>query len=237
MSMNFSEFKRWLGSDPGSQDPEFLRARESSPEFAAAAAESERFERSLQRALALPAPQGLTDRLKQLAERKHAAPPSRYFALAASVVLAVSAAVIVWRADSGSQSIEQYVASHYDLDGPMVLQRGEGRVASDVEELLASFDLRMTPDAAGRVGYIMLCPTPAGIGVHFMLHTDIGPVTVIVMPATPVDDGKRFDFDGMQAQLVALDRGSAAIIGRSDQDIDGMYAFVQQSILPRTIGS
>jgi hypothetical protein len=119
----------------------------------------------------------------------------------------------------------------------MVLQRGEGRVASDVEELLASFDLRMTPDAAGRVGYIMFCPTPAGVGVHFMLHTDIGPVTVIVMPATPVDDGKRFDFDGMQAQLVALDRGSAAIIGRSDQDIDGMYAFVQQSILPRTIGS
>ena len=33
MSMNFSEFIRQLGAEPRSQDPEFLRARQSSPEF------------------------------------------------------------------------------------------------------------------------------------------------------------------------------------------------------------
>ena len=39
MSMNFSDFKRLLGADPRSQDPETLRARQSAPEFETAALE------------------------------------------------------------------------------------------------------------------------------------------------------------------------------------------------------
>ncbi len=234
--MNFSDFKRLLGAEPGSRDPEFLRARESSPEFREAAAESDRLERRLRQALEVPVPEGLVDGLKALPDTDAPRSRVRHFALAASLLLA-AAAVVVWRLNTAPESIEQYVAQHFHHDGPLVLERGADQIADNVGELLARFDLDMTSEAAGKVGYIMLCPTPAGVGVHFMVHTDSGPVTVIVMPGTAVDDGKRFAFDGMQAELVTLTRGSAAIVAPSRQDIGGMHRFVQQSIHPLALGS
>ncbi|MEJ8568730.1 DUF3379 family protein [Elongatibacter sediminis] len=234
--MNFSEFKRLLGAEPGNRDPEFLRARESSPEFAEAAAESDRLEAQLKRALDLPVPAGLIDEIKQTPQRREH-PPLRYFALAASVLLAALAAIAVWRVDTGPVPIEEYVANHFNHDGSIVLQRGEGQVADNVQELLASFDLTMDAEAAGKVGYMMLCPTPEGVGVHFMVHTENGPVTVIVMPETAVSGGEHFAFNGMHAELIALDRGSAAIIAPQSGLLAGMDAFVQQSIVPAELGS
>ncbi len=64
MSMNYSEFIRQLATDPASQDPVFLRARQSSPEFIQAAAESDQFEHRIRRALAVPTPQDLLPDLK-----------------------------------------------------------------------------------------------------------------------------------------------------------------------------
>jgi hypothetical protein len=62
--MDFSEFKRLLGADPRSRDPELLRARASSPEFEQAAADAERFEDLLARAVKLPVPEQLIDEIR-----------------------------------------------------------------------------------------------------------------------------------------------------------------------------
>lgn len=235
--MNLSDFRRLLGADPGNPDPEFLRARDASPEHAAAAAASDRFERLLRRALGLPPPEGWAAELGNLPLRARRRPQVFRLALAASLVLALAAAFLYWRQDQGPQTIEEYVAQHFHHDGPLVLERGAGQIADNVEAMLAPFGFGMEPGAAGQVGFLMLCPTPDGIGVHFMVHTETGPVTVILMPRTPVDDGRRFDFDGMQAELVALPRGSAAIVARTDQDIGGMHEFVQRSLRPVPIQS
>ena len=74
MSMNFSEFKQRLGAEPRSADPELRRARESAPEFEAAASEAEQFERKLERALAVPAPAGLIDDLKTASRHQRGKP-------------------------------------------------------------------------------------------------------------------------------------------------------------------
>jgi hypothetical protein len=52
------------------------------------------------------------------------------------------------------------------------------------------------------------------------------------MPATEVIDRETLEFDGMQALLVRLEKGSAAIIGTGSQDISALYSFVQDSIIP-----
>lgn len=235
--MNSSEFKRLLGADPASQDPEFLRARDSSPEHAEAAAAADRLERLLRGALDVPVPPDLAGRLRDLPQRHDRNPRMLPLALAAGLVLALAAGFLVWRPDPAPDSVEDYVAQHFHHDGPQVLERGAGQIADNVAAMLAPFGLVMSPAAAGAVGYLMLCPTPDGVGVHFMVHTEAGPISIIIMPLTPVEDGKRFDFDGMQAELVTLEQGSAAIIARADQDIGGMYDFVRQSILPLPLGS
>lgn len=234
--MNFSEFKRLLGADPGSRDPEFLRARQSSAEFAAAAAKSDRFEVRLARALAVPVPADLTDELCRIPAKTLSVTPAwRSFALAASVLLAVTAALLVWRWEPNQAAIEEYVAMHYRYDGALVLDRGKGHVASDVESLLAELELTMDPAVAGQVGYIKFCPTPGGKGLHLIVHTKFGPVTVIVMPDVEVQDGERFNFDDLRAQLVALARGSAAIVATRNQPVSDISSVIRQAILPRAL--
>ena len=66
MSMDYSEYKRLLGADPRNRDPEFLRARDASPEFREAALEADRFETQLERALAVKPPADLIETLGRI---------------------------------------------------------------------------------------------------------------------------------------------------------------------------
>ena len=230
MSMNFSEFIRKLGADPASQDPAFLSARESSAEFSQAAAESDRFERRLDRALTLPAPEDLLPQLKMIGDRSLTR-LHPYFALAAGLLLAIVVAGVTWRLNPGFDSVEQYVAYHYAHDGQDLLARSQGRHADNIDDVLNRFHVALTPEAKRSVSLIKFCPTPNGKGAHMVFNTAHGPVTVIFMPNQTVTDGEMLTFDGMQAQLVVLAGGSAAVIGTGSQQIAGLHSLVQNSFI------
>lgn len=231
--MNYSEFIRQLGADPASQDPAFLRARESSPEFMRAAAESNRFEHQLILALTVSAPQDLLPGLKQIARSDvRRSGVWRNYALAASLFLAVVTAGVVWRMNPRFDSVEQYLAYHYAEDGPALVARGEGQLAANVDEVLARFKVELTPQARRTVGVIKFCPTPAGKGAHLVLNTQQGPITVIFMPDTEVNDGEMLQFDGMQAQLVTLKGSSLAVIGTERQEIGSFHDWMQSAFMP-----
>lgn len=235
MFMDFSEFKRLLGADPRNQDPEFLRARVSSPEFEQAAAEADRFEDLLARAVALPVPDQFLEELQSVPRR--AATRTGWqrrwpMALAAGLLIAVGAAGVTWKTMPRWDSVEDYVSDHFRHDGAMLLARADGRVADDVQTFLARFNVEATPALAGIVGVIKYCPTPDGKGVHMVLNTQRGPVTVIYMPATSVTDHQEFAFDGQEVLLVDLRSGSAAIIGSPAQPVSDLYALVRASIVP-----
>lgn len=232
--MNYNDFVRQLGTDPGSQDPAFLRARESSPEFIQAAAASDLFEDRLSHAFGVNAPQDLLPGLKEIA-RESMPWISRWprYALAASLLLAIMVAGITWRhMNPHFDSVEQYVAAHYEHDGPELVARGQGQLANNVDQVLARFQVALTPKAKQMVGLIKFCPTPAGTGAHMVFNTEHGPITIIFMPDTRVTDGEMMAFDGMQAELVALASGSAAVIGTKSQQIASFYSLVQTSFVP-----
>jgi len=71
--------------------------------------------------------------------------------------------------------------------------------------------------------------------VHMVMNTEHGLVTVIFMPQTAVDDRRLLDFDDMEALLVGLQNGSAAIIGTRQQNVDELHAFIHNSIVPLTV--
>ena len=232
MSMNFSEFKRLLGADPRSGDPGFQRARHSSPEFEQAAIEAERFEDLLDRAARIPAPEALLDEILAISQT----PPgtdkrSRWIpmALAATILIAVGAAGMTWKLNQSWESVEEYVVDQYRQDSDMALEEAS---VSEVQELFAGLNAQAAPALASIVGVIKYCPTPDGKGVHMILNTEGGPVTVIYMPETRVTDREIFAFDNVEAILVDLGAGSAAIIGPDQQSISGLYAFVHDSIMP-----
>ena len=235
MSMNFSEFKRLLGAEPRNGDPEFQRARHSAPEFEEAAADAERFETKLERATSIPAPVGLLEDIMAITRQPSEPAKTRGWwpmALAASVLIAVGAAGLSWNMNRSWDSVEDYLVYHYRHDGEKVMARADGGTAGDVQAILSGLDVQAGPALADIVGVIKYCPTPDGKGVHMILNTETGPVTVIYMPHTKVTDGEMLAFDNVEAILVELQSGSAAIIGPDEQLISSLSGLVQDSIVP-----
>jgi hypothetical protein len=235
--MDFSEFRRRLGAEPRSQDPEFLVARDSSPEHRTAAEEAGKFEEQLDRALGLPTPAGLVHELCAVARQKDTRRPRWPLALAASLLVAVGAAGIGWKMNHSWDSVEDYVSDHYGKDGASLVAQSLENGFGDVHAVLAEFDLDAAPALAGAVRVVKFCPTPEGKGVHMVLETAGGPLTVIYMPGTQVTDREMLTVDGMEVMLVELETGSAAIIGPETRLLQDYYAVVHDSIVPLAASS
>ncbi len=230
MSMNFSEFKKLIGADPLNRDAETLRARQSSPEFEAAATEAEAFEEKLQAAVLVNPPDDLLNQIKgisqQPARRRNWVP----LALAASLLVFVGAAGLVWKQTHQWDSVEAYIADHYSHDGSAVLAKaGEKLSDQDIAKILTRLDARADEQLAGLITFIKYCPTPNGRGAHMVVSTDQGPMTIIYMPEVQATDGEVVQFDQMHASLVNLEHGSAAIIGNQSQNVDSLVVMVRDS--------
>lgn len=240
MSMDFSEFQRRLGADPRGSDPALRAAREAGPDFEAAAAAAEQFEQKLERAVCISTPAGLIDGLQQISAQPRRGLLSRRWglALAASLIMGLGAVGLLWNAALSPASVEEYVADHYRHDGDPMMERagvagrGGNGSAKEARVLLAEFDLRMADELAAIISVVKSCPTPDGRGIHMVLNTADGPMTVIYMPGTSVTDRQMLRFDGMQAMLVQLESGSAAIIGRIGQPLAALYPLVDRGFLP-----
>ena len=194
MSMDFSEFKRRLSAEPRSRDPDLLRARDEGPEFAAAAAAADRFEGLLEAALALPEPEDLVESLRRVPAHSARNRRNRWVsvALAAGLLLAMGGAGLNRLLHPHWDSVEDYVIDHYYHDGVKLLAADQQVPdAGRIEALFDRFDVEAAPALADIVGVIKICVTPDGQGIHMVLNTASGPVTVFYMPETPVEDAYR----------------------------------------------
>lgn len=235
--MDFSEFTRRLGAEPRSSDPELVAARDASPRHREAAREADAFEAKLERAAHIPVPDDLMECIGSVTRQAPGRIPARRarwpWALAASLLVAVVAGGVGWRMNHSWESVEAYVMDHYRHDGQNVLARALDAPYGDVHEVLAEFGLDATPQLAGIVSLIKFCPTPEGRGVHMILDTETGPITVIYMPDTAVTDREMLTFDDRQAMLVSVEGGSAAIIAAPAQRVGDYYAMIQDAFVRR----
>jgi hypothetical protein len=233
--MNFSEFKRLLGAEPFNRDPKTLHARNSAPEFEQAAREAEAFERKLQRAVKISVDEFMLDEILEIPNRPRPGRVPRWAALAASVLVVAGA---VWVQAQRPGTIEEYVARHHTLDGVKVLnQAKEPLDGKQVGAILAGLGVSAAAELADRIVFIKYCPTMDGRGIHMVVSTEHGPMQVIYMPETRVEEGREFRFAQMQAHLVNLARGSAAVIGRLDQPVSGMDSLLRESLITAGAGA
>lgn len=238
MSVNFSEFKKLIGADPWSRDPETLRARNSAPEFEAAAAEAEAFEEKIQSALRVSPPADLLDSIKGISQQPVQQRNWMPLALAASLLIAVGAVGVVWKQSLQLDSVDAYLADHYSMDGDDLIAQATGIVAErDITSIMASLNASAEQQLSERIKFIKTCPTPDGTGAHMIVSTDQGPMTIIYMPKTQVDDRRMVDFEQMHAFLVNLDHGSAAIIGKQSQTVESLEAVIRKSLKTGMVGT
>lgn len=238
MSMNYSEFKKLILADPWRQAPEVLEARQSSAEFEQVAVEAQTLARSIEAAVNVPVPADLLDSIKAIAH-----PPRRQrswgsWALAASILVAVGTVGIIWKQSHQWNSVEDYLAEHYAHDGHLFLsEAGDTVPSTEVSKMMASLNATAGQQLAGKVKFIKYCPTPDGRGIHMVVSTADGPMTIIFMPNTQVTDGEMVEFGQEHAYVVNLQHGSAAIIGRKEQPVQSLQALVRRAIVPLQAGA
>lgn len=222
--MNLLEFKRRLMIEPDSRDPEFLAACERGGEYAAAAAESARFERTLKTALNVSVPSGLAEQIIRH-QRMAGNSPRRIpqlWALAAGVFLAVAVGVFgLFRLYGPGEDLGAHLAWHWEFDGHAVMAMAE-EPADPVafEQVFSEFGLHVTPELMQRIRISKFCPTPDGRGAHFVLETGEGPVTVLYMPNTRIEGhAERFALaEGIEAWVFNVERGSMALLAEAGRD-------------------
>lgn len=230
--MNLNEFRKLLGADPREREPENRLAPPSGPEFDAARREAADFEDKLHAALEVPAPGD------ELLEQLLAVPkPSRrqghWFAIAASVVVAIGVAGLLWNDSRHAPSLDEHVAWHYALDGErlMALASTEFDI-SKAQEILAQFGFIAAAELEGRIQFMKICPGYEGESAHMIVQTEAGPISVFIMPGVSGEE-HQFDFDGMQAYLFPIGDSMAAIIGRPEQTVSA-YGNLVRGALTRT---
>ena len=249
--MNYLEFKRQLMVEPGSQSPAFLRVRDADERHQQAFAEAMQFESELQQAVQIPVPDDLSDscinsvfatvstaadtRDQAVAGDKHRS-WTWLPAMAAGLVMGIALTTAVFVVERVSDdSIASYLATHWQDDGPEVISRSAlaPMNADNIQRILATLNLDMSSDYAGKFMFAKNCPTPEGLGLHMVVQTDQGPATVIYIPARSDYDPASFRVNGMQAQLVALQQGSVAILGNNQQIIDSTADLMHKALRER----
>lgn len=240
-----ADFEKALGAEPRETAARLERANElagergesTDPERRAAVEEALAFEQRLEDALRVPVDEeALVESLlaaPQTARRRFE--PPHWLALAASVFILAGVSGLLWVSiqPAGSPSVADFVASHYEHDGADVLARaGEGTSSEEVQAVLTRLGAQASEALAGQVQFIKFCPTPDSQGAHMVLATEDGPATVIFMPAVQVDEPLLLRFDGVNAQVVGLERGAAAIIGASDSATKDLMTRLQEGMKP-----
>jgi len=234
--MNYHEFKRRLMVDPYDRDAAFEQLRREDPDCARAAEESDQFERKLEAALSVPVPANLADELirEQPAQQTRRQPPwpvSMAAGLLAGVLLA---SAVFWQLGGSSDSpadVERFLAAHWQHDGHVVLANAEaGMDLAHVRKVLGAINLDADGELLRQVAFATNCPTPNGRGVHMVVRTEAGPVTVIYMPGIKADDGRQLQVDGRRAMLVRMQSGSAALIGERPDDLEPVKRTLQQRL-------
>ncbi len=238
--MNFSDFKFLLGAEPRSNDPEFLRARLADPEFRAAAEEAMTFEGKLETALAaVEAPSDLLDRIATIPGEARQVPAPRqkrwaWLAAAAVVVAGVGFASYNWYESTFYwENVDDYIVDHWASDGTDFLAQADGQPDPNAQALFARYDVEISPELAAAIDFIHSCRTPGSRGAHMVIITENGPVTLIFMPEVNTDNGHILAMGQQVAATLPLERGSAVIIGPTEETIAPIYAMARSGIRPQ----
>jgi len=187
-------------------------------------------EHRIARALDVPVPEGLEDRLLLgLRGRRHW--PWRSLAVAASVVLSIGIGL------AGLKLREPYDPARFAIEH--VMHEPESfavaRLADEEEfrAVLAHFGGELM-QPLGRVRYMKLCPGPEGTGWHVVLDTGRGLVTLFLIPSAKLRQPSEKTMKGYVAMVQPGGRGYYAVVAQSEPAVAAFMGQMREKVRWRT---
>jgi len=179
-------------------------------------------------ALKMPELPAIDDNVVQLAKRRRMAAPT-WFAVAASVALVAFLGARMLSDPPVYPSLADEVLAHLDHE-PRALRVtdtpvSERRLARVVREDVATLD-----EDFGLITYASSCKIHGKEIPHLVIQGERGPVTILLLPDEMVESAIALDGEGVDGVILPVGKGSIAIIGERDEQLDSIERRIVDSV-------
>lgn len=227
--MNCPEFRRKKLADPRRLSAKGQAHAAGCPRCTAFAREVDETERALDRALLVPMPEGLADRIIFQSRRPHCA--WRSWALAAGILLAAALGLSFWNSARNSQEYARLSIEHamMELESFTTVRQADQDAFRAIVQNLGG----RVKELPGRVRYIRLCPIEDGFGWHVVFETPDGLATLFIVPGKNPKAVQSASVGGLNAAVHPMQGGYYAIVTASAAATSRFYQTLRESVIWR----
>lgn len=169
-----------------------------------------------------------TSNVKSLSARRVLTRPV-WFALAATVMLAVAIGVRLSEFGVTYGSLSEQVLAHLDHE-PMSLLASNTRVSDERLALLVPANIALLNHEAGLITYVQSCVINGHEVPHLVIQGERGPITILLMPDESITEAVVLDGESIHGFILPVGDGSIAIIGSRDEQLDRVRKNILNSI-------
>lgn len=209
--MNCLDFRREKLADPRRLAPETKAHATGCPACAAFAREVDDSERALDRALMVPVPEGLADRIIFQSRKPRLA--WRAWALAATVLFAVALGFYSFDRSAKADEYARLAIGHVLME-PESLAVMRNPDPEAFRAVVQNFG-GSVKDLPGKIRYIRLCPFEDGPGWHVVFETPQGTATLFLVPGKKPKAVQSADIKGWNAVVHPTEKGYYAVVTAS----------------------
>jgi hypothetical protein len=195
------------------------------------AAQQDKLTHSMEQAMNVDAPEGLASRIllqQSISENNHIGiTRNRIYAIAASILLSVSL-VSGYLFLNKPVSLEQVALNHVKGELRHLKDRNNVPLLK-VNDLLKPFNMKLNK-SLGEINYAGSCVIKDSKGVHIVVQTETGPVTILLMPGEFVKNRKLVDDALYSGAVVPIENGSFAIIGGKRESLSELEQRIKSGI-------
>ena len=222
-----SEFRKQAGADPQHLGVEAQAHCAQCTACTAYLQQMLQLDGLLKRALDVPAsmlPNNVTPLRRE-------SPPMfrRWYALAASVLLAVVLGAGIWVVAPRDSLAAEVVAHMHHEPGTMVTTDARANPA-ELDEVLRRAGVRLK-SGSRKVSLARTCGFRGATIPHLVVQTQEGPIAVLVLPHEQVDVPKSFNEAGYAGTILPSGRGSVAVIANSSAAVRRVAAELAEAVV------
>ncbi|MCP3851592.1 MAG: DUF3379 domain-containing protein [Gammaproteobacteria bacterium] len=236
--MDDLEFRKSAIIDPDNQDPEFLKKAHQNQSNRQFIEKQKAFGQQIKSAFEVETPDNLSERIilnQQLSEHKQLNNQKRQTlwrnwlggSLAASIMLAFSLSLILPNVQNDSV-LAQNIITHVHTDTHALNVR-MNIPKTQIDTMLASYGGKLN-GPIGQVIFLGHCIIGGKTGVHMVLDTVHGVVTVMLLPTQTVSETLDLNDSQLSGILYSSQKGSIAITAQNKEAIEQTRQNIDQNL-------
>jgi Protein of unknown function (DUF3379) len=237
MIVECSEFRRAFGANPNDTNASVQAHRAQCAACESYAQETLRLDKLIGRALHVPV------KLKSVSLNELNNPDTnnvvalpvrpriaRWYAMAASVTVILSAAIVaVWLLSYSPETLAHDVVQHMRHE-PDAMTPSETRVAEQLLEGALKAKGLQLKQPLHNVSYLQTCLIRGHLVPHLVMQTEQGPVTVLLLTEESVQTKQVFNEDNYHGTLVPMQHGAVAVIASDPTVVEIVAARVNAAM-------